>query len=197
MKQGLFAFVVSLVCLVLPGSAFASSEPGNIDLTGASCCKALSLPDSHGVHRQLSDFMGKVVIVSFGFTRCPDICPTTLAELAQSVESLQAKGKDVQVLFVTLDPEHDTGAILSQYVSAFNPSFIALRGSTEETAKAAKDFRVLYKKVPDQGSKNYTIEHTAGVYMFDKAGKARVYVQSVKSANMLPEIRRLLATRNP
>lgn len=190
-----------LVLACLLGSSFfsvgghAATGFGNMDLTEATCCTTLSLPDTSGKYRQLSEFQGKVVIVSFGFTQCPDVCPTTLSELSQSVELLKEKGKDVQVIFVTLDPSRDTRTVLSQYVSAFNPSFIALRGSPEETTKTAQDFRVLYKKVNDSKSDNYSIEHTVGVYLFDTASKVRLYARSADSTTLLPEIKKLLAIR--
>lgn len=196
MKQGLFVLVVSLLYLGFPAYAAAEVGVGTLDLTEATCCGTLSLRDSHGVRRDLNEFEGKVVVVTFGFTRCPDVCPTALTELAHAVESVHGKGKEVQVLFITLDPERDTGNILSQYVPAFHPSFIALRGSEQETVKAARDFRVLYRKVPGQEAKSYTIDHTAGAYLFDRTGKARAYVQSVESKNLLPEIERLLAMRS-
>lgn len=195
MKHRLLALAALLWCASLSGPAYANSNSGNLDLTDASCCATLSLPDTLGERRQLGEFEGKVVIVSFGFMHCPDVCPTTLSELAQSVEMLKGEGKDVQVLFVTFDPVRDTRLGLSQYVSAFHPSFIALRGSPEETKKVTQDFRVLYKEVPDEKSKSYSIEHTVGVYLFDRTGKARVYARSADAKTLLPEIKRLLAMK--
>lgn len=195
MKQRLLALAVLFWCASLSGPAYANPNSGNLDLTGAACCATLSLPDTRGERRQLDEFEGKVVIVSFGFMHCPDVCPTTLSELALSVEMLKKEGRDVQVLFVTFDPVRDTRLGLSQYVSAFHPSFIALRGSPEETKKVTQDFRVLYKEVPDEKTKSYSIEHTVGVYLFDRTGKARIYARSADPETLLPEIKRLLAMK--
>lgn len=196
MIQRLLTLVVLFWGSSLFGPVYAGPDSGNLDLTGASCCVTLSMTDTQGAPRHLTEFAGKVVIVSFGFTHCPDVCPTTLSELAQSVEVLEKEGKDVQVLFVTLDPIRDTSALLSRYVTAFHPSFIALRGSPEETKEVTLDFRVLYREVPDQKSKGYSIEHSVGVYLFDKTGKARVYARSADPKTLLPEIKRLLAMRS-
>lgn len=188
MKRMLLAFA-ALFCLSLPVHA----QQANLDLTEATCCGALSMPDTEGVRRDLSEFSGKVVAVTFGYMGCPDICPTTLMELAQSMELLQDENENVQVVFVTFDPEHDTKTMLSEYVSAFNPSFIALRGSLEETKKATRDFRILYRKVPSTEADSYTIDHSVGVYLIDKTGKPRVYAPSASPDTLLPEIKRLLA----
>lgn len=195
MKQRLLALAALFCCATLFAPAYGNSNSGNLDLKDASCCATLSLPDTLGERRRLGEFKGKVVIVSFGFMHCPDVCPTTLSELALSVEMLKEEGKDVQVLFVTFDPVRDTRLGLSQYVSAFHPSFIALRGSPEETKKVTQDFRVLYKEVPDEKTTSYSIEHTVGVYLFDRTGKARIYARSADPKALLPEIKRLLAMK--
>lgn len=174
----------------------AEFTPSVLDLRNATCCNELSLRDSHGAYRELEDFTGKVVVVTFGFTYCPDICPTTLSDLAQSVELLGASGDEVQVIFVSIDPNRDSADVLSRYVTAFHHSFIALRGTEEETAKVARDFRVLYRKVPSRTPDDYMIDHTAGVYLFDRTGQAATYAQSTNPQVLMPEIERLLAMRS-
>lgn len=146
------------------------------DITGAEFGRELQLSDFNGQPRTLSDFRGKVVVVFFGYTHCPDVCPTTLSELASAVKKLGAEGAKVQVLFVTADPERDTPTVLKQYVSAFNPAFLGLRGTPEETARVAKEFKVILLKNPGADPNNYTVDHSSGTYIYDASGKLRLYV---------------------
>lgn len=146
-----------------------------VDVTGADYAKELSLPDQNGTTRSLKDFAGKVVVVFFGYTQCPDFCPTTLAELAQVKQSLGADGDRLQVVFVTVDPERDTPELLKAYVGNFDPSFVAMRGTLEQTAAVAKDFKIYYKKVEGKTAGSYTMDHSAGSYLFDPKGRLRVY----------------------
>ena len=184
-------FLASLLAgLSVAASAVAGFD--NVDLTGATCCNQLSLADPGGNRRTLGDFKGKVVVLAFGFTQCPDVCPTTLQNLAQTVTLLGKNGRDVQVLFVTLDPNRDTNEVLSKYVPSFNPSFIALRGTPDETAKVAREFRVTFEKVTGSTPNSYTIDHTVGVFVLDKKGRARVYARSAEPKVLAPDIRRLL-----
>ena len=145
------------------------------DITGINVGGDFSMPDHTGRLRKLSDFKGKVVVMFFGYTQCPDVCPTTLSEVAAAMKELGAKANDVQVLFVTVDPERDTPEILSQYVPAFNPGFLGLRGSPAELETVAKLFKVFYQKSPSP-SGGYTMDHTAGSFVFDKQGRARVLI---------------------
>ena len=145
------------------------------DITGATIGGNFALADHTGNVRWFSDFKGKVVVVFFGFTHCPDVCPTTLAEVAAAMKELGPKAKDVQVLFVTVDPERDTQELLAQYVPAFDPSFLALRGSQAEVASVAKLFKVFYQKNPGRDGA-YTMDHTAGSFVFDKQGRIRLLV---------------------
>lgn len=199
MKTGKFVHLAGLLCLstfMQANAAQSGSGFDNVDLTATSCCSSLSLQDVHGVRRQLNDFRGKVVVIAFGFTNCPDVCPTTLHELAQSMTLLKEQSKEVQVLFVTLDPARDSAKLLSQYVPAFDPSFIALRGSAEETAKTARDFRVFYAKVPGKTATTYTMDHTVGVYLVDRSGRPRVFARSSEPKILLPDIQRLLLSKS-
>ena len=156
-----------------------------IDITGATYARTLSLPDQNGEPRSLADFKGKVVVVFFGYTQCPDVCPTTMVELAQVKKALGKDGERLQGLFVSIDPERDTPAILKAYMSSFDPSFIALRGSVEQAQAAAKEFKVFFAKVPGKTESSYTIDHTAGAYVFDANGKARLFVRYGAGAEAL------------
>ncbi len=145
------------------------------DITGASFGRELALADHHGKARTLADFRGKAVVIFFGFTQCPDVCPTALSALAEAMRRLGPDAARVQVLFVTIDPERDTADLLSRYVPAFHPSFLGLRGDAEATARVAKEFKVLYQKVPGQTPDTYTMDHSAGLYLFDPQGRLRVF----------------------
>ena len=145
------------------------------DITGAQIGGDLALTDHTGKARRLSDFKGKVVVVFFGYTQCPDVCPTTMSEVAAAMKELGAKAKDVQVVFVTVDPERDTQELLAQYVPAFDPNFLGLRGSEAEVEAFAKQFKVFYQKSPSP-SGSYTMDHTAGSFVFDKQGRVRLLV---------------------
>ena len=160
-------------------SARAGATPAfrGVDITGAEYARTLSLTDQHGQPRTLADFKGKVTLVFFGFTQCPDVCPSTMAELAQIRVKLGADGNRVQGVFVTLDPERDTPELLQAYLSGFDSSFIALRGTLEQTAAAAKEFKVFYAKVPGKSPGSYSLDHTAGSYVFDTHGKVRLFVR--------------------
>jgi protein SCO1 len=151
----------------------------NLDITGSTQFGAgFSLPDANGKLRRLADFKGQVVVLVFGYTHCPDVCPTTLAELAQAVQQLGPQGSRVQVLFVTVDPARDTPAVLGEYVKAFNPSFVALRPSNEaELKQITSDFRIYYAQVPGKTPDDYSMDHTAASYVFDTQGKLRLFVR--------------------
>jgi protein SCO1/2 len=130
----------------------------------------------------------------FGYTQCPDVCPTTMVEMANVVKELGPAGKDVQVLFVTIDPERDKPALLAQYVPAFNPTFLGLYGDAAATARTAKEFKVYYAKVPGSTPENYSMDHTAGSYVFDRNGKVRLFLRHGKgAASIVPDLRQLLS----
>lgn len=147
-----------------------------IDLTGSKeYAQDFAMPDQNGQRRTMADFQGKVTLLFFGYTQCPDVCPTTLSDLAAVKQKLGAKGDKLQVVFVSVDPARDTPEMLKSYIANFDPSFLALRGSDEELAKMAKDFKIYYKKVDGQTSASYTMDHTAGDYIFDPQGRLRLY----------------------
>src|SRR3569832_165026 len=148
-----------------------------IDLTGADYAKDFHLPDTEGRMRSLADFKGKLVAVFFGYTQCPDVCPTTMSELAQAKQLLGPQGDKLQVLFVTVDPERDTPQVLKAYTANFDPTFIALRGSPEQLAQVAKDFKVYYKKADGPTPTSYTMDHSAATYIYDTQGKLRLYAR--------------------
>jgi protein SCO1/2 len=153
----------------------------NTDVTGLDYAKGFSLTDHTGKPRTLADYKGKVVLVFFGYTQCPDVCPTTMAEMASVMQKLGPQADQVQVLFITLDPERDTPALLSSYVPAFDKRFVGLYGTPEQTAKVAKD-----------GS--YTIDHTAGSYVFDREGRLRLFIRHGGGADpIVHDIRQLLS----
>ncbi|MYM21685.1 redoxin domain-containing protein [Duganella sp. FT135W] len=156
-----------------PKLAFQST-----DLTGASFAKDFALTDHTGKPRTMADFKGKVVVMFFGYTQCPDVCPTTMAELTEVLKQLGPQADQVQVLFVTVDPERDTQELLAQYVPAFDKRFIGLYGTPEQTAAVGKEFKVIYTKVPGSSKDNYTVDHSAASYVFDKQGKLRLLLRN-------------------
>jgi protein SCO1 len=163
-----------------------------VDITGADYAKELKLPDMLGQPRSLADFKGKVLVVFFGYVQCPDVCPTTLAELAAVKKALGAEGDRVQGIFVTVDPERDTPELLKAYMANFGPDFIALHGTPEQIRQAAKDFKVFYSKVPGKTAGSYTIDHTAGSYLFDPQGRVRVFTRYGSGAPALTSDLKLL-----
>ncbi|MEO8543229.1 MAG: SCO family protein [Betaproteobacteria bacterium] len=148
----------------------------SIDLTGADYARDFSLPDQNGKVRGIKEFAGKVVVVFFGYTQCPDVCPTTMAELVEVRNSLGKDGQRVQGIFVSVDPERDTPEVLKAYIENFDPSFIALRPTSPEQLEAiAKDFKVFYKRVDGRTPTSYTMDHSAGSYIYDTHGQLRLY----------------------
>jgi protein SCO1 len=177
-----------------PGAGGSAASFRAVDITGAEYARTLSLQDPDGKTRTLADFKGKVTVVFFGYTQCPDVCPTTMAELAQVKKSLGADGERLQGVFITVDPDRDTAALLKAYMGSFDPSFVALRGSAEQTAATAKEFKVFYAKVPGKTEGSYTVDHTAGSYVFDAAGKVRLFVRYGSGADALAaDLKTLLA----
>ena len=185
----------ALVATLLTGAAGASLLAGcnnsapafqNVDITGnKQFASTFSMPDTNGHVRTLADFKGKAVVLFFGYTHCPDVCPTTMAELSQALQQLGPEdAKRVQVLFVTVDPERDTPELMSQYVPAFNPTFVGLRpADQEQLTKVTKDFRVYYAKVPGKTPDSYTMDHTAASYVFDTDGKLRLFARDGQGAS--------------
>ncbi|HEU4622101.1 MAG TPA: SCO family protein [Burkholderiaceae bacterium] len=157
----------------------------NTDITGAEFGKALALTDHTGAKRTLADYRGKVVVVFFGFTQCPDVCPTTMTAMTQVMKLLGDDAKRVQVLFVTLDPKRDTPQVLSAYVPAFDARFVGLTGSEEDIARVAKDFKVFYQKSPGTTPETYSIDHSSAMYIFDPKGQVRLYARHGQTPELL------------
>lgn len=179
-KRNAIKFVAA--CALLAGATVLFSacsekkvEFRGIDVTGAEYARDLPLTDHNGQQRSLKDFAGKVVVVFFGFTQCPDVCPTSMQELAEVKRTLGADGERLQGIFVTVDPERDTADVLKAYMANFDPTFLALRGNAQELAAVAKDFKIYYKKVDGKTPTSYTMDHSAGSYVYDTAGRLRVY----------------------
>lgn len=165
------------------------------DVTGAPIGGDFRLTGHDGKPRSLADFKGKVVVLFFGFTHCPDVCPTTMAEMSAVMKELGPDADKVQVLFATLDPERDTRELLSQYVPGFDARFTGLYGTLEQTAATAKEFKVFYQKVPGKTEGSYVIDHTAGSYVFDKNGKIRLFLRhGGGTAPIVHDLKLLLAS---
>jgi len=163
--------------LVLAAAACGPTAPTfrGSDVTGVGYGHDFHLTDHNGKPRTLADFRGKVVAIFFGYTQCPDVCPTTLSELAAALSELGPDAARVQVLFVTVDPERDTPQLLSEYVPAFNPTFLGLYGDAQATAATAKEFKIIYQKQPGPTPGTYSVDHSAGTYLYDPQGRLRVY----------------------
>ena len=160
---------------ILTGCSKSPVAFQGVDITGADYAGDFQLADHNGQQRSLKDFAGKVVVVFFGYTQCPDVCPTSMQELAEVKRTLGADGERLQGIFVTVDPERDTAEVLKAYMANFDPTFLALRGNAQELAAVAKDFKIYYKKVDGKTPTSYTMDHSAGSYVYDTAGRLRVY----------------------
>jgi protein SCO1/2 len=195
MKGVAGGLVALFLASLLAGCERAPSPPAFklTDITGAPFGRELALTDHNGRPRTLADFRGKVVTVFFGFTHCPDVCPTTLAEMAAVVRELGPGAQKVQVLFVTVDPERDTAQVLKQYVPSFDPTFLGLYGDADALARTAREFKIVYQKQALPGG-GYSVDHSAGTYIFDTEGRLRLYASyGSGAAKLLHDIRILLA----
>ena len=172
--SGLFAFVVA--CALLAGCAPDGPKFQSSDVTGATFGRDFNLMDANGKPRTLADYRGKAVVIFFGYTQCPDVCPATLAALGEVMKKLGPDADRVQVLFVTVDPERDMPELLSKYVPAFDPRFTGLYGDAAATERTAKEFKIIYQKQPGATPGSYTVDHSAGTFIFDPKGKLRLYV---------------------
>jgi len=163
------------------------------DVTGSGFGREFTLADPAGKTRTLADYRGKAVALFFGYTQCPDVCPTTLAALAGAMKALGPDADRVQVLFVTVDPDRDTADLLSKYVPAFDPRFVGLRGDAAATERVAREFKVIYQKVPGTAPDRYTMDHSAGTFLFDPQGRLRVYEGNAASPEVFAhDLRALL-----
>ena len=185
----------SFILLAALASACSPEAPKfrSTDVTGAEFGKELALTDHNGKPRTLADFRGKAVVVFFGYTHCPDVCPTTLADMAGVMKSLGADAERVQVLFVTVDPERDTPEVLKQYVPAFDPRFLGLYGDLPATQRAAKEFKVFYELQPAKAPGAYTVDHSAQSFVFDPQGRLRLFVRPDRiAADLAADLKTLL-----
>jgi len=165
----------------------------SIDITGADYARDFALTDHNGQARSVKDFAGKVVVMFFGYTQCPDVCPTTMAELVEVKRLLGKDGDRVQGVFVTIDPQRDTPEVLKAYMGNFDPTFLALYTTPENLEKTTKDFKVYYKKVDGKTPTSYTMDHSAGSYVYDTQGKLRLYTRyGTGAAPLAADIKLLL-----
>lgn len=179
----------ALIAATIALAACSASAPGEkfqaSDITGASWGRDFHLLDTSGTPRSLADYHGRVVMMFFGYTNCPDECPTTLAKMAQASDRLGPDGTHVQGLFVTVDPARDVPAVLAQYVSAFNPTFVDLSGSSATIAATAKEFKVFYDAQKPEASGFYTVDHQAGIFVFDAHGRLRLFMGPTVTADAM------------
>jgi protein SCO1/2 len=191
--------ILGLVLSTLAATSWlggCSEKPAfsGIDITGADYATAFSLTDQNGQKRSLEDFRGKVVVVFFGYTQCPDVCPTSLTELAQAKALLGEQGDKMQGVFISVDPERDTPEIMREYMASFDPTFLALLPTLQELPDLAKAFKVYYKKVEGKTPTSYTMDHSAGSYVYDTQGRVRLYHRYASGAEGLAsDVRALLA----
>jgi protein SCO1/2 len=188
----------SMFALPLAGCKDSADAPPKasfnaVDMTGADYARDFALADADGRTRTLADFKGKVVVLFFGYAQCPDVCPTTMTEMAQVRQQLGADGDRLQVIFVTVDPERDTPAVMKAYTGAFDPSFVALIPTPEQLAAMAKDFKFYYKKVDGSTPTSYTVDHSAASYVYDTQGRLRLYARyGAGVAPMVADVKTLI-----
>lgn len=186
-----FCFCALIACDTKTSASTANFA--NTDITGSDFGRDFELTDHTGKRRTLEDYRGKVVALFFGFAQCPDICPTTLSDLAQVKQQLGADGDKLQVLFITVDPERDTQEVLAGFVPAFDASFIALRGDKAEIDKTTKDFKIFAQKVAGKDGGAYTIDHTAATYVYDPEGRLRLFVRHGQTLSLVGDVKQLIA----
>ena len=168
---------VSAACVGLAACSDPKPSFNAVDMTGADYAKGFVLKDADGKERTLADFKGKVVVLFFGYAQCPDVCPTTMTEMAQVKQQLGKDGDKLQVLFVTVDPERDTPEVMKAYMGAFDPAFVALIPTQEQLAAMAKDYKAYYKKVDGKTPTSYSMDHSAASYIYDTQGRLRLYAR--------------------
>ena len=185
---------LALIATLSGLSACSDPRPAfkGVDITGADYAKELNLPDQNGQVRKLKDFSGKLVVVFFGYTQCPDVCPTTMQELAEVKRLLGPDGDKLQAVFVTVDPERDTAELLKAYVENFDASFVALRPTQEQLPAIAKEFKIYFKRVEGKTPTSYTMDHSAGSYTFDTQGGVRLFSRYGTGAQALADDFKLL-----
>lgn len=185
---------IILALALLLGACDSKPQFTSTDISGADYARDFALTDHTGKPRTMADFRGRAVVMFFGYTQCPDVCPTTLSGMTEAMKLLGEDASKVQVLFVTVDPERDTPQLLAQYVPAFHPSFIGLYADPQTIAKTAQAFRVFYQKQPGSTPGTYTVDHTAGSYVFDPQGRLRLYVKHGEKPELIAgDLKQLLA----
>lgn len=186
--------LLGAAALLIAGCSEKAESFSGIDITGADYATGFSLTDHNGQSRTLADFKGKVVVIFFGFTQCPDVCPTSMSELAEAKRLLGADGERLQGLFVSIDPERDTPEIMKQYMASFDPSFLALYAAPDKLPELAKSYKIYYKKVDGPTPTSYTMDHSAGSYVYDPQGRIRLYHRYGSGAPALAaDLKKLLA----
>ena len=199
LKRNTLKTIAACALLVSAGGMLTACSKGKpefrgVDISEVDYARDFPLPDHNGQPRSIKDFNGKVVVVFFGYTQCPDVCPTTMQEMAEVKRMLGKDGDRLQAIFVTVDPERDTADMLKAYMGNFDPSFLALRGTPEQTAAVAKDFKIYFKKVDGKTPTSYTMDHSAGSYVYDPQGRLRVYHRYGSGTEALAaDVRTLLA----
>ena len=195
MRRAFGIVAAALLALVVAACGPENPRFQGSDVTGVAFGRDFKLTDHNGKPRTLADFRGKAVVMFFGYTQCPDVCPTTLSDLAAALQKLGADSNRVQVLFVTIDPERDTPELLSRYVPAFNPTFLGLYGDAAATTATAREFKVLYQKQPGSTPGSYSMDHSAGTFIFDPQGRLRLFMSQGQGPDVFAhDIRELLRT---
>ena len=193
-RRSLLGATLGATGLFIAGCSEPAASFTGIDITGADYATGFSLTDHNGQPRSLADFKDKAVVLFFGFTQCPDVCPTTMTELAEAKRLLGADGERLQGLFVSIDPERDTPEIMRQYMASFDPSFLALYAAPDQLAALAKSYKMYYKKVDGPTPTSYTMDHSAGSYVYDPQGRIRLYHRyGTGSAALAADLKKLLA----
>ena len=187
----------SLAVLALVACSPEKPKFNGIDVTGADYAKGFTLTDHNDQSRSLSDFKGKVVVLFFGYTQCPDVCPTSMAELAEVKRLIGSDGDKLQGLFVTVDPARDTTELLKAYMANFDPTFVAFIPTPEQLAVVAKDYKIYYKKVDGKTPTSYTMDHSAGSYVYDTQGNLRLYSRYGVGAPVLAQDIQTLLKNTP
>ena len=179
------ALLTGLLAAGLSGCGQDKPAFRGVDITGADYAQGWELADQNGQVRTLKDFAGKVVVVFFGFTQCPDVCPTAMQEMVEAKQLLGADADKLQGIFITVDPERDTPELLKAYMANFGPDFVALRPTAEQLPKVTKDFKIYYKKVEGKTPTSYTLDHSAGSFTYDPQGRIRLYNRHASGAEAL------------
>ena len=199
MMKKRFAIKTIAICALFSGAIalFTACSPqqasfASVDVTGAAYAQNFELTDHNGQVRHLPDFAGKVVVMFFGYTQCPDVCPTSMSELAEVKKALGKDGDQLQGLFVTVDPQRDTPELLKAYMVNFDPSFLALYTTPDKLAELTKDYKIYYKRVEGKTPTSYTMDHSAGSYVYDTKGRLRLFTRYGMGAKSLTEDIRIL-----